>query len=73
MNVITKKFVKQTAVFYLKTIAFAVATYLLLFVVYGGVNLSLLAWSVIVALAFTLAYIPSFIRFFKESLAHKNQ
>jgi len=53
---------RNISIYYLKASAFSVVSYLLLLVVYGGVRLTFLLWYCIVLLAFTIAYIPFFIR-----------
>ena len=73
MNPTAKKFLIDAGIYYLKAVAFSLVIYLLLFAVYGGVRISLLAWSVVVLLAFTIAYIPFFVRSVRAIKAAKGK
>lgn len=67
MSSFSKRFVRDAGIYYLKAVAFAVISYLLLFAIYGGVGISFLPWAAVVILAFTIAYIPFFARFVKAA------
>jgi hypothetical protein len=58
MNLLTKNWPRDAAIYFLKAFAFGLGSYLLMFVIYGGVRITLFAWIAIVLLAFALAYIP---------------
>lgn len=73
MSPSSKRFLRDIGIYYLKAVAFALVSYLLLFVVYGGVRISLLAWSAVVILAFTIAYIPFFVRSVRAGKADKGK
>jgi len=62
MNRVHKEIAKTAGIYYLQAIAFALASYLIMYFAYGGVRLSLLAWSAIVVVVFTLLYIPALVR-----------
>lgn len=62
MNRVHKEIAKTAGIYYLQAIAFALASYLIMYFVYGGVRLSLLVWSAIVVVVFTLLYIPALVR-----------
>lgn len=58
MNSFTKQQLRDAAIYYLKALIFAVGSYLLILLIYGGSRLSFFAWSGAVLLVFTIAYIP---------------
>lgn len=62
MNRVHKEIAKTAGIYYLQAIAFALASYLIMYFAYGGVRLSLLVWSAIVVVVFTLLYIPALVR-----------
>ncbi|MDX3935783.1 hypothetical protein [Stenotrophomonas sp.] len=62
MNRVYKEIAKTVGIYYLQAIAFALAGYLIMHLAYGGVRLSLLAWSAIVVAVFTLFYLPVLVR-----------
>lgn len=53
---------KSVAVYYAKSAVFTVASYGLLLLVYGRTGISFFEWVLILLAAFTIGYIPSFIR-----------
>lgn len=57
-----KPWLRAISIYFLQAAAFAVGSYLLIILVYGGIRISFFAWSAIVLLAFAVAYIPYFIR-----------
>lgn len=66
MSLSTKSWLRDMAIHYLKALAFGACSYILMWVIYGGVRLSFLAWIAAVLGAFTIAYIPFFLRRGKE-------
>lgn len=68
-----KKILIGVGIYYLKAIAFSLVSYLLLFAVYGGVRISLLAWFVVVILVFTIIYIPFFVRSVRAAKASRER
>ena len=62
MTLLGRKRVRDAIAHYLKAAIFAVGGYLLIIAIYGGTRLSFFAWTGIVFLAFTIAYIPLFFR-----------
>ena len=62
MSLLAKQWLRDAAIYFLKAFVFAAGSYLLIFVIYGGVRISFLAWVAIVLLAFAIAYIPYVIR-----------
>jgi len=67
MNSFTKQQLRDAAIYCLKALIFAVGSYLLILVIYGGSRLSFLAWSGVVLLVFTIAYIPYLVRSIREN------
>lgn len=62
MSPLAKQWLSDIAIYLLKAFAFAVGSYLLIRVIYGGTRISFLAWSAVVLLAFAIAYIPVVLR-----------
>lgn len=60
-----KSALKSLFVYYVKAVIFAAVMYGLLLVLYGPVRFSFFEWLVIIVLAFTVGYIPDFIRLFR--------
>jgi len=73
MNPSSNRLLRDVGIYYSKAVLFALASYLLLFVVYGGVNMPLLGWSIVVVAAFTVAYIPFLVRSFRDARATGKQ
>lgn len=72
MKKVVAVLLRAVIVYLIQAIAFALVSYLIMDVAYGGVRISLLAWSVIVVVVFTLFGIPHFVRarkIAKETLA----
>lgn len=65
MNRVYKEIAKTLGIYYLQAIAFALVSYLIMHLAYGGVRLSLLTWSAIVVGVFTVLYIPALVRNFR--------
>lgn len=57
---------KNLAVYYAKAAIFTVASYGLLLLVYGRIGISFFEWVLILLAAFTVGYIPSFIRLLRR-------
>lgn len=62
MSFFTKQRLRDAAIYYVKAFAFAIGSYLLMMVIYGGSRLSFFAWTSVIFLAFTIAYIPYVVR-----------
>lgn len=62
MSLLAKQWLRDAVIYFLKAFAFAAGSYLLIFVIYGGVRISFIAWTAVVLLAFAIAYIPYLIR-----------
>lgn len=58
MSPLAKQWLRDAAIYLLKALVFAVGSYLLMMVIYGGVRISFFGWIAIVILAFAIAYIP---------------
>lgn len=67
MSILVKPLLRDAAIYLLKAFAFAVGSYLLMLLIYGGVRISFLAWTAIVLLAFAVAYVPFLIRAIKQA------
>lgn len=67
MNSSAKQRLRDAAIYYLKALIFAVGSYLLISVIYGGSRLSFFAWFGAVLLAFTIAYIPYLIQSIRKN------
>lgn len=61
----SKAALKTIATYYVKAVAFTIASYGLLLLVYGRIGISFFEWTGILLVAFTIGYIPSFIRLFR--------
>ncbi|MFN4160431.1 MAG: hypothetical protein ACK4FW_00360 [Stenotrophomonas sp.] len=55
-------FLKSVAIYYAKAAVFTVASYGLLLLIYGRTKISFFEWVLILLAAFTVGYIPTFIR-----------
>ena len=53
---------KSAAIYYSKAAVFTVASYGLLLLIYGRTGISFFEWVLILLAAFTIGYIPTFIR-----------
>lgn len=53
---------KGIAIYYAKAAIFAVASYGLLLLIYGRTGISFFEWIIILLMAFTIGYIPVFVR-----------
>jgi len=53
---------KSAAIYYAKAAVFTVASYGLLLLIYGRTGISFFEWVLILLAAFTIGYIPTFIR-----------
>lgn len=62
MSLLAKQGLKDAGIYLLKAFVFAVGSYLLIYVIYGGIRISFLAWGAVVLLAFAVAYVPYLIR-----------
>lgn len=49
-------------IYYVKAVAFAAFSYGLLLLIYGQTKMSFFSWVLILLVAFTIGYIPSFVR-----------
>lgn len=66
MNLLAKQRLKDSVIYLAKAFVFAVGSYLLIYVIYGGIRISFPAWAAIVLLAFAVAYIPYLLRKAKD-------
>ena len=57
---------KSVAMYYAKAAVFMIASYGLLLLIYGQTRLSFFEWVLILLAAFTIAYIPTFIRLLRR-------
>lgn len=62
MSLLAKQWLRDAAIYLLKALVFAAGSYILIFVIYGGVRISPIAWTAVVLFAFAIAYIPYLIR-----------
>jgi len=62
MQKVAATLLRAVIVYLIQAIAFALVSYLIMHVAYGGVRISLLTWSVIVVVVFTLLGTPHFMR-----------
>jgi hypothetical protein len=53
---------KGVAIYYAKAAVFTVASYGLLLLIYGQTGISFFEWTLILLGAFTVGYIPNFVR-----------
>lgn len=58
---------KKIAIYYLMATVFMIASYVLLRMVYGAVNVSIFEWALIIFSAFTIGYVPVLIRLLRRS------
>ena len=56
---------KSIAVYYAQVSVFILASYGLIYVIYGRIGISFLEWTLILMLAFTLGFIPNLVRFLR--------
>jgi len=54
--------IKLVCIYYLQVAVFAIASFGLIFLLYGRAGISILQWLVIVFITFTIGYIPVIIR-----------
>jgi Ca2+/Na+ antiporter len=69
----SRQWLRDAAIYFVKAIAFAVGSYILMLVIYGGARISFWMWSLIVTLAFAVAYVPYFVRAIKSHGSSKNK
>ena len=65
MSLLAKPWLKDAVVYFSRAFLFAVGSYLLMYVVYGDVRMSLcsfLVWATVVFLVFAVAYVPFLLR-----------
>lgn len=60
-----KTALKSVAVYYVQAVVLIVASYGLLLAIYGRARISFVEWTLILLLAFTIGYIPNFVRLFR--------
>lgn len=53
---------KNMAIYYVKTMVFAVGSYWLVLLIYGRTKITFVEWVVVILVAFTIGYIPYFIK-----------
>lgn len=77
MNRLVGWWIRDGVIYFLKALTFAISSYLLIYVIYGGSRIPFFAWCAIVILAFAVAYIPHLVHRSrnqaKESGANKNE
>lgn len=57
---------KNMAIYYVKTMVFAVGSYWLVLLIYGRTKITFFEWVVVILVAFTIGYIPNFIKLLRE-------
>lgn len=67
MNSERKRIARSIAIYYSQVAAFIVASYGLIFILYGRTKLSFLEWAIILLVAFTVGYLPHFVRMLRAS------
>lgn len=67
MNSFKKQRLRNVLIYYLKALIFAIGSYLLILVIYGGSRLSFFVWVGVVFLAFTIAYIPYLVQLVRKN------
>lgn len=67
MNSGRKSIAKSVVIYYAQVVAFIVASYGLIFLLYGRTKLSFLEWALILLVAFTVGYLPYFVRLIRAN------
>lgn len=57
---------KNMAIYYVKAMVFAVGSYWLVLLIYGRTKITFFEWAVVILVAFTIGYIPYFIKLLRE-------
>lgn len=68
----TAKFLVSATVYYAKCAILTVITYFILIFVFERKGISFTQWALIMALSFTIAYVPISIAFVRELFLNKN-